>query len=224
MKGVLVKEFAARKVDQCTLMTTKMSNTGPQNKYGNVDATLLFQRIILVENLSKEESSNYFKFELCTHPLSLFDNNCYLRNADKTELAKAIAASAKYIPANEDILEVNKQYVLDEGSLIHKLPWPKSETFDEIFHRYFNYVSTKYGHDATVVFDGYNTSSTKDMTHLKRNSKGLGREVVFVPSMKITPSKEEFLSSKGNKSRFVDQLAELLTQKGISVIKASGRC
>ena len=60
------------------------------------------------------------------------------------------------------------------------------------------------------------------MTHLKRNSKVLGREVVFVPSMKITTSKEEFLSSKVNKSRFVEQLAELLSRKGISVLKASG--
>jgi hypothetical protein len=95
MKGVSGKEFTAWKVDQCTPMTTKMANTGPENKYGNVDAALLFQRIILVENLSKEESSNYFKFELCTHPLSLFDNNCMLRNGDKAELAKAITASAK---------------------------------------------------------------------------------------------------------------------------------
>jgi hypothetical protein len=73
-----------------------------------------------------------------------------------------------------------------------------------------------------VVSDGYNTSSTKDMTHLKRNNKGFGREVVFVPSMKITTSKEDFVSSKVNKSRFVAQLAELLTQKGISVMYASG--
>lgn len=73
-----------------------------------------------------------------------------------------------------------------------------------------------------MVFDGYKTSSTKDMTHLKRNNKGFGREVVFVPSMKITTSKEDFLSSKVNTSRFVTQLAEFLTQNGISVIYASG--
>ncbi len=40
--------------------------------------------------------------------------------------------------------------------------------------------------------------------------------------MKITTSKEDFVSSKVNKSRFVAQLAELLTQKGISVMYASG--
>lgn len=91
-------------------------------------------------------------------------------------------------------MEVNKQYVLDGGSLIHKLPWSKNETFDEIIQRYFNYVYTKYGR-CNSFFYGYNTSTTKDMTHLKRNSKVMGREVVFVPSMKITTSKEEFLSS-----------------------------
>ncbi len=59
------------------------------------------------------------------------------------------------------------------------------------------------------------------MTHSKRNNKGFGREVAFIPSMKITTSKEDFLSSKVKIFRFVTQLAELLTQKGISVIYTS---
>ncbi len=84
---------------------------------------LLFQRIMLVENISKEESSTYFKFELCTHPTFTFRQQLFFFNTDKAELAKAIATSAKYFPANEDIVKDNKQYVLDGGALLQKLPW-----------------------------------------------------------------------------------------------------
>jgi hypothetical protein len=83
-----------------------------------------------VENLSKEESSTYFKIELFTHPTFTFRQQIFFFfffffffNKDKAELAKAIATSAKYFPANEDIVEDNKQYVLDEGALLQKLPW-----------------------------------------------------------------------------------------------------
>ena len=34
MKGVSGKEFTAWKVDQCTPMTTKMANTGPETSMG----------------------------------------------------------------------------------------------------------------------------------------------------------------------------------------------
>ena len=74
-----------------------------------------------MEKFSKEPSNN-FKFELCTHPLSLFDKNCFLRNAEKAELAN-ITTSAKYFPGNKDILGDNKQYEFDGGALLQKLPW-----------------------------------------------------------------------------------------------------
>ncbi len=52
-----------------------------------------------------------------------FSTTTVFFNTEKAELAKAIATSAKYFPANEDIVEDNKQYVLDGGALLQKLPW-----------------------------------------------------------------------------------------------------
>lgn len=53
------------------------------------------------------------------------------------------------------------------------------------------------------VFDGYqNAPSTKDVTHTRRG-RILGREVFFKPEMKLTTTKEEFLSVKNNKSKFI---------------------
>lgn len=45
-------------------------------------------------------------------------------------------------------------YVLDGGTLLHRIPWHCGETNDVICGRYVKYVTDEYG-SATVVFDGY---------------------------------------------------------------------
>ncbi len=59
-------------------------------------------------------------------------------------------------------------YVIDGGSLIHRIPWQKGSTYDTIYLNYMNYVKHRYRNPVTV-FDGYNDGpSTMDSTHLKR--------------------------------------------------------
>ena len=66
------------------------------------------------------------------------------------------------------------QFVLDGGSLLHKLTWPKGLTFDEISNLYTDYVQSQFGRPV-VIFDGYiQEPSTKDITHIRR-SKGISR-------------------------------------------------
>ncbi|KAL9983208.1 hypothetical protein ACROYT_G005347 [Oculina patagonica] len=56
-------------------------------------------------------------------------------------------------------------YLLDGGALLHRIPWPRGETYDTICSRYLTYVINKY-RSGTVVFDGYESGpSTKDRTH-----------------------------------------------------------
>ena len=56
------------------------------------------------------------------------------------------------------------QYVLDGGALLQRIPWEKGATFKEICTTYTEYVTRKYG-NPIVVFDGYQSKSTKDLTH-----------------------------------------------------------
>lgn len=114
----------------------------------------------------------------------------------------------------------NSMFVVDGGSLLHKIPWQKKETFEEIFNNYSSYLGNKYGISA-IVFDGYENASTKDMAHLKR-SRISGREVLFTPLMKLTTTKDEFLSCQGNKSRFIKRVGNHLEQKGYEIIHAQG--
>ena len=82
---------------------------------------------------------------------------------------------------------------------------------------YTEYVIKNYG-QAIVMFDGYLSSSTKDMTH-QRHSKF--KLVTFTESMHLTITKGEFLTNKANKQRFVSMLGETLEKKNCNVYYAS---
>ena len=82
---------------------------------------------------------------------------------------------------------------------------------------YTEYVIKNYG-QAIVMFDGYLSSSTKDMTH-QRHSKF--KLVTFTESMHLTITKGEFLTNKANKQRFVNMLGETLEKKNCNVYYAS---
>ncbi|GBN79574.1 hypothetical protein AVEN_74289-1 [Araneus ventricosus] len=48
----------------------------------------------------------------------------------------------------------NLYFVLDGGSLIHRVVWPKQETFDDVYTTYMSYIKRHYGDEVTVVSDG----------------------------------------------------------------------
>ena len=48
-------------------------------------------------------------------------------------------------------------------------PWLGGKTYDELCSVYVTYVERRYGQNVTVVFDGYETPSTKDVTHMRHS-------------------------------------------------------
>ena len=63
-----------------------------------------------------------------------------------------------------------------------------------------------------VVFDGYDGTSTKYMTHQRRNKGKVGENVTFEEHMHITMTKEQFLGNNMNKQRFINMLSEQLVK------------
>ena len=82
-----------------------------------------------------------------------------------------------------------------------------------------DYVKSHYG-DAVIVFDGYDESSTKDMTHMRRSKGKKGVSVTFTADMNITVSKEDFLTNNLNKKQFVSLLSRQLESTGSKVFMA----
>lgn len=99
--------------------------------------------------------------------------------------------------------------VLDGGALLHRIPWNRRVSFDSILKSYVDYVKNRYG-QAIVVFDGYESSSIKDMTHMRRCKGKQGVTITFTKDMNLAVTKEVFLSNKNNKQRFITMLGEEL--------------
>ena len=125
-----------------------------------------------------------------------------LREAQKSVLGDAIWS--KLEPGTiESIGEV--QYVLDDGSVLHHIPWPRgSLTYREIYTLYCDYVTRKYG-QAIVIFDGYLAQSTKHMTHQRRAAGKRGPEVAFT---------DIFLGNINNIQKLINMLRRYLQLSG----------
>ncbi len=153
---------------------------------------------------------------MCTHPAALFDPSSLPWAANKPALGDALW---KVVKNEHEVLPESVHYVLDGGSLLHRLPWTRGEKFEIVFERYVKYVIRRYG-KATIVFDGYNSGpDIKDATH-QRRSKGSGPTVALTIQTVVTLKKKDFLSNKTNKQNFLSILSSCLKEAGCVTIHA----
>ena len=111
-----------KKVDECTFKREDQAVTlgkGKLLKVGKdevqVDALLLFQRLIAVGSSLTDDTSSLFKYELCTVPSALFESSGLMRRADKPTLAKSLL---NMLDDTNLELSHNVEYVLDGGALL----------------------------------------------------------------------------------------------------------
>ncbi|GBN57721.1 hypothetical protein AVEN_151352-1 [Araneus ventricosus] len=102
----------------------------------------------------------------------------------------------------------NLYFVLDGDSLIHRVVWPKQETFGDVYTTYMSYIKRHYGDEVTVVFDGYTESSvnTKVIERQRRRMKRTSREIIFIESTVLLDPQRQFLSTLANKEFFISQI------------------
>ena len=137
-----------------------------------VDPNLIFQRLASVAVKSGESLSNTLRHELCSYPPSLFDSVGIMKEPKKPQLADSLSSLIQHIEIDR---RTDMQHVLDGGSLLHRIPWEKKVLIKEILLKYQTFVKNNYG-ECLVVFDGYDKSSTKDMTHVRQRKGNIGVE------------------------------------------------
>ena len=142
-----------------------------------------------------------------------------MRPANKPALAAAIwALMHKYVVG----LTGQRQYVLDGGSLMHRIPWQRCTTYNDICCMYTNYVTRRYGHPI-IVFDGYQEELSKtDGAHERRTGGRTCPTVDFTRDMVMKFKKEDLLSNKDNKQRFIGMLGQSLEHVGCETRHAKG--
>ncbi|GFN75907.1 hypothetical protein PoB_000241300 [Plakobranchus ocellatus] len=141
--------------------------------------------VTVTNGLSDElDLPSVFEYELSCPPAALFDPSGLLRESDKAKLTDALVPAASQ-ESEKDIVDETSdiEYVLDGGSLLHRIPWRRSDTFAAIGQIYVEYVQRMYM-KPRIVFDGYNDGpSTKDATHLRRSCGVIGPTIRFNPEM-----------------------------------------
>jgi hypothetical protein len=95
-----------------------------------IDPALLFQRFLLVSRSGEISLEDVLSYELSPHPPALFETKNILRKADKPQLVQAIRDHASTAVLN--VIPGTDCFVLDGGSLIHRLPWENGESYGSI--------------------------------------------------------------------------------------------
>ena len=176
----------------------------------HVDPELLFQRLI-VESNGIDDRKASFRFELCSYPSALFDDTLMPRAPQKAVLASAIWTR---LPPDIAGPTGEVQHVLDCGALLHRITWPdRFPIYQDICSLYCGYLSRNF-RPAILVFDGYRIPSTKYTTYQRRIGGNFEIGVTFTGDMKLTMSKDVFLSNVANKQNFIDTLSHYLQLTG----------
>ena len=147
---------------------------------------------------------------VATHRLSLTTHSC--REHHRKPFWRTLPGPVCHQTVPDQLARFNM--CLDDGALLHRITWLHGfPTYQEICTLYCDYVSRNFG-PAIVVFDGYRIPSTKYTTHQRRTGGKVGIEVTFTGDMKLTMSKEVFLSNVANKQNFIDMLSQYLQVAG----------
>ena len=132
----------------------------------------------------------FFDYELTTIPTSLFRDNI-MHKINKAQLAKALKQGVQ--PCEQ---YAQAFYVLDGGSLLHRVKWAQKTTYKEIP---MQYVQAMYAYTC-IIFDGYNQGpSIKDHKHQRRVTK-MCADIQLSESMDARVNQQTFLSNEWNKA------------------------
>ena len=130
MKDKDIFSFSQRRSDKIKSMASEASVKVSTAEI-TIDQTLPFQRLYVVASPSDVDIEEVMKYELQTFPPSLFETATVLRKPNKPQLAKALQEHAlnttSMIPESSSDKNKNHQFILDGGSLIHKIKWQKGE-------------------------------------------------------------------------------------------------
>ncbi|KAK4309963.1 hypothetical protein Pmani_018430 [Petrolisthes manimaculis] len=110
-------------------------------------------------------------------------------------------------------------YTLDGGYLHNHVVGQCPATFSQICFQYSSFVKQKYG-NAHIVFDGYETRSTKDEEHFRRGETQSSIDITVESHIQVPVSQQEFLGNAKNKARLIKLLSTHLQCAGCLIQQA----
>ncbi|KAK6167144.1 hypothetical protein SNE40_021241 [Patella caerulea] len=162
MVGQKVFSYSFKRKDRAVTMASTTSVKVDEDR--SIKSIALFQRLLVVSWTGEVSLSGAMEYELCPFPPSLFESKNLMRAPDKPALMQALA---KYIQGEDkdnkailDSIPITDWYVMDGGSLLHRIKWKPESSYGSIIKSYVKLLD-KYGRDnTTIVFDGYDSGPT----------------------------------------------------------------
>ena len=97
LHGTKPNETKLSKSSQCTQIPLKLKNVHDVDKASSLDPQLLFQRILALTEVSSDvDLKTCLGFELACYPAALFSEDGYIRDANKSNLAKEILSMTNH--------------------------------------------------------------------------------------------------------------------------------
>ena len=108
-----------------------------------IDSALLFQRFLIVSQTGELSLEEVMHYELSPFPPALIEAGNVFRKADKPQLAHAICICHHASDAILDSVPVTEHYVLDGGSLLHRIQWKHGQGYGKIAQSYADFTNTQ---------------------------------------------------------------------------------
>ena len=181
------------------------------DKFGEIDANRLFQRLVLMAHTNRSlDIQSVFNYELTVFPAALFKNGL-MRKPDKPSLFRESCAAFTSATPNQSVA---LQYVVDDGCLLRKVRWVKGSPFAVVVTNYSRFIAKHFGSSVSMVFDGYSSISTmKDHEHSRRVAPEVQVDINGI----VVYEQEAFFANATNKQQFVNMLARHLETCGFSI-------
>ena len=213
MEGKVFSNIHLQRRNNIRSLSTVTKAIRIKDTHITINPNQLFHRIVCVVK-SESDLASYLAYELSPRPPSLF-NEFSLRKGTKSSLVPVIEALAP----TEHLPPAAAVYTLDGGYLLHHVVWQCPATFSQICSQYTSFVKQKYG-NANVVFDGYETQSTKDEEHFRRGRTQSSRDIAVENHIQVPISQQEFMGNPKNKMGLIKLLSTHLEAAGCKVHQA----
>ena len=214
LDNILFDTATIKRKDQITNLEPLQNSKATKSKEEMTEPSIMFNRLITVAT-REDDSVPIFEFELTYKPMSLLKNGM-VRKPDKPSLRKVIMCDEDAV--REGDIENPENYILDGGTLLHRVRWFNGMKFNAVSKANANYIRKNYRGCVTVVFDGYRDESTKSHEHLRRNSIPQSCNVDIHEENPVPFTQDRFLSNTENKANFINFLSQHLIQSGYSTI------
>ena len=146
---------------------------------------------------------------MTNEPMCLF-KNMIMRKPEKPSLQKAMVTDEESNKLGLTSGQNNYSYVMDGGALLHRLCWLRGSNFKKIAKSYVQYVWMHYG-KCYIVFDGYESASTKSAVQKQRRKRFQKCQDVDVKEDIIVPFTQiKILSNTNNKGQLIKMLSQYL--------------